>query len=225
MKSKWFLPLATLVVVVSWLALISNFFGYLKKDKIVRTSGKQMGYFYEVTLLRKEQLDPKTFELSEYLNETFKQADGKIVFDIRNVNPYKLWNQDTAVIYYLSPAPLDPEDNYSTDKFSIQIQKAPDNLLPYLYGTQYCQTDSDCVARNEGCAFGGFNYYSDYMKTYNCGDPVDKDGVKGDGTPYYYGKADPAVGCSTGRVWVEYNGASCQNNICRGTNRKINCQR
>lgn len=225
MKDKLFLVGASVVVILAWVGIASNFLSYLKTEKTAKSSGKESGNFYQVDLTRKENIDPTNFELLGYLNTAFKQSDGKIVYDIRNVNPYKMWNQDEAVLYYLTGATLDPDDNYSTSLFSIEIKRADEALLPFLYNSQYCQADTDCEARNEGCAYGGFNYYSDYMQTYNCGDSVDKDGVVGNGTPYIYGKADASVGCPNGKVWVEYNGASCVSNTCRGSNRTTTCQR
>lgn len=213
-----------LLVIVCWLAIVGNFFVFLRQDKLVKTNGKQMGYFYQVDLARREAIDSATFELAAYLNSVFKRTDGRIVYDIRNVNPYKMWNSDQATVYYLTNEPIDPDNNYSTELFAINISLAKQSLLPYLYSNEYCQSDGDCLARDESCAYGGFNNFSDYMPVYNCGKPVDKDGIKGDGVPYYYGIADPKLGCVRAKVWVEYNGASCNKNVCRGANRKIICR-
>lgn len=140
--------------------------------------------------------------------------------DIQNIawntdeeTPY---NSEVSIIRLYVVTESDIAGTHDDAYASTTVESIDPNIEPYLQNTDYCEEPSDCVVRNNFCAYGSYNKYHPYIDVWGCEMELT------DETGYEYGTdiIDPDLGCQTE---VNFTGSTCSNNVCTGTGRTVTC--
>lgn len=93
-------------------------------------------------------------------------------------------------------------------------------LLPYIQNSSYCVKDQDCSIKTNGCQYGAFNDYENYMPGTGCPFSFDYEQDQTTGKVYQIGEYSDQLKCDT---TVTYSSAKCLKNICHAEGRQVTC--
>lgn len=230
-----FIPLIIIILII--ITFISDFFQHQKLEKLDQIKTDLSGvekYLPRPTATPTLTIDAytvynldiktKTDDKFNFENFIFQFANPIIrsfdLSDLAYTDSFRIYSSPKTtktnhqyILMTIKNADLKPL--YENDQYRVTLTPNDSLNIKYLYGDNYCQTNSDCLIKDYFCRYGAFNKYERIRTSYGCeGNIYDYQ------NDYHFGPYDEVLGCKS---QVIYQSTKCIDNKCVGQNRTIKC--